>query len=189
VGGRWRRLNYGTLGQNVLDRSCLGLMIHVHTFRDLSEANLAATWGARYAKGQRDEVFRHNNPYRLLEVSDHFGKHAKVPNPPVAELKQRTTGKAYGPGSKEVPPTLQAMLGNRADDGRGRLFFHGEEWVDNGEDYRQYKPFLLRVDPEFVLSAKGQPDVKARYIGSYYTSASENLREMEVVIPKDELAK
>src|SRR5262245_52226098 len=31
VGGRWRRLNYANLGQNVLDDG-LGLMVHVHTF-------------------------------------------------------------------------------------------------------------------------------------------------------------
>jgi hypothetical protein len=37
-------------------------MIHVHTFRDLSEADIAATWGVRYAKGQRDDTFRHANP-------------------------------------------------------------------------------------------------------------------------------
>src|SRR5262249_15882405 len=39
VGGRWRRLNYSTLGQNVLERKYLGLMLKVHTFNDLSEAN------------------------------------------------------------------------------------------------------------------------------------------------------
>src|SRR5207237_4897401 len=81
VGGRWRRLNYTTLGQNVLEPRYLGLMIHAHTFRDLSEANLAATWGTRYAKGRRDDVFRHGNPYRLMEVSDHFGKYAREANP------------------------------------------------------------------------------------------------------------
>jgi hypothetical protein len=62
VGGRWRRLNYATLGQNVLEPNYLGLMIHVHTFRDLSEANLAATWGTRYATGRRDDVFPHGKP-------------------------------------------------------------------------------------------------------------------------------
>ena len=78
-------------------------MIHVHTFNDLSEANLAPTWGARFALGQRDKVFRHNNPYRTLEVSDHFGKYAEVPNPPADKelfarllpaLKSKTCGSA-----------------------------------------------------------------------------------------------
>src|SRR5579859_6219924 len=30
VGGRWRRLNYTRLGQNVLERNYLGLMLKVH---------------------------------------------------------------------------------------------------------------------------------------------------------------
>ncbi len=102
VGGRWRRLNYTTLGQNVLAQNYLGLMIKVHTFNDLSEANLAATWGTRYAKGLRDDVFKHSNPYCLLEVSDHFGKYASVPNPPVAayEHKQITIEKPTGPNPR-----------------------------------------------------------------------------------------
>ena len=58
VGRRWRRLNYSSLGQNVLDPTYLGLMIHVHTFNDLSEAGLAATWGARYALGKREGEFK-----------------------------------------------------------------------------------------------------------------------------------
>jgi RNA polymerase sigma factor (sigma-70 family) len=81
VGGRWVRLNYKTLGQNSLDGSLMGLLTHVNTFNDLSDVPLAATWGKRYAKGERDAVFRYGNPYRCEEVSDHFGKFAKVENP------------------------------------------------------------------------------------------------------------
>ena len=46
--------------------------------------------------------FYTGNPYRLMEVSDHFGKHAKVSNPPLGELKQVTISKAYWRGSKDV---------------------------------------------------------------------------------------
>lgn len=105
VGGRWQRLNSTTLGQNVLERNYLGLMIKVHTFNDLSEANLAATWGTRYAKGLRDDVFKHSNPYCLLNVSDHFGKYASVPNPPAAkehERPQRAPWFSAGPAWKEL---------------------------------------------------------------------------------------
>jgi RNA polymerase sigma factor (sigma-70 family) len=189
VGGRWQRLNYSTLGQNVLDRSYLGLMIHVHTFRDLSEANLAATWGTRYATSQRDDVFRHSNPYRLLEVSDHFGKHAEVENPRPGELKQVTIGKAYWVGSKDVPAWIGERVGKPPADGAGRLMFHGEEWLEDGDNYLQYKVFLGRVDQEFVLKAEGQPDAKARLEGAYYTLPAENLREMQVIIPAAEFAK
>jgi hypothetical protein len=108
VGGRWRRLNSATLGQNVVQSRYLGLMIKVHTFNDLSEADLAATWGTRYAKGLRDDVFRHSNPYCLLEVSDHFGKYADVPNPPAAKehkgytRSQEATWFSAGPAWKEL---------------------------------------------------------------------------------------
>jgi hypothetical protein len=188
VGGRWRRLNYSTLGQNILERNYLGLMVHVHTFRDLSEANLAATWGTRYAKGQRDDVFRHSNPYRLLEVSDHFGKYAKVPNPTVGELKRVTIGKAYWAGSKDVPASLPDSFKKRPADGSGRLIFHCEEWLQDGDNYLQYTLFLLRADPNFVLKAKGQPDVKAQR-GGIYTAPAEDLRELEVALSPTEFAK
>jgi hypothetical protein len=189
VGGRWRRLNYATLGQNVLDASALGLMIHVHTFRDLSEANLAATWGTRYAKGQRDDVFGHSNPYRLMEVSDHFGKNAHVPNPPAAEHSRITIGKAYWPTSPDTPPLVREHAANPPRDGSARFFVHGEEWLKDAGDYLQYKAFLWRADPEFVLKAKDQPDVKARVGGHYFTQSSTNLRDVEVIIAAPEFAR
>jgi hypothetical protein len=52
IGGRWVRLNYKTLGQNILDSSLMGLLTHVNTFNDLSDVPLAATWGKRYATGR-----------------------------------------------------------------------------------------------------------------------------------------
>jgi RNA polymerase sigma factor (sigma-70 family) len=189
VAGRWRRLNYAKLGQNVLDTNCLGLMIHVHTFRDLSEANLAQTWGARYAGGHRDGVFKHSNPYRLMEVSDHFGKHARVPNPPVPELRRVTIGKAYWFGSKDVPKSMPSQFKERPTDGSGRLVLHCEEWLEDAGNYLQYKVFLLKADPELVLKAKGRPDVRAHVEGSYYTAPAEGLHEVVVVIPARELAK
>jgi hypothetical protein len=189
VGGRWRRLNYTALGQNVLDPHCLGLMLHVHTFRDLSEANLAATWGTRFARGQRDEVFRHSNPYRLMELSDHFGKHARVPNPPAPELKRVTISAAYWLGSKEMPAALVPLVGKGPRDGAGRLFIHGEEWLQDAGDHLQYKAFMRRADGDFVLKAKDRPDVKARLEGSFYTQTSAKLRELEVIIPPKEFAK
>ena len=97
-------LNYATLGQNVLDRTYLGLMVKVHTFNDLSEARLAETWGTRYATGKRTDEFPRNNPYRLLEVSDHFGQYATVPNPPATnEHRSVTIDRVYWPDSKEAP--------------------------------------------------------------------------------------
>jgi hypothetical protein len=189
VGGRWRRLNYTTLGQNVLERNYLGLMIKVHAFRDLSEAELAETWGARYVKGQRDEAFPRNNPYRLLAISDRFGKHAKLPNPPAEkEHTQITIGKVYWADSKDVHVDVRA-LPTYAAKGDGRLFLHGEEWFENAGDYLQYKLFMRRADRNFLLRAKGRPNVACQLSMGFVTRASQNLRELEVLIPAADFAK
>jgi hypothetical protein len=189
VGGRWRRLNFTTLGQNILSRSYLGLMIHVHTFKDLSEANLAATWGTRYAKDQRDDVFRHSNPYRLMEVSDHFGRYAKLPNPPAdKEHREITIGKAYWPESRAAPAAIRELRWGK-EPGSGRFFVHGEEWLENAGDYLQYKLFMRRADPAFVLRAPGQPDVACRISMNFVTDSTKDLRELEVIVPPAEYAK
>jgi hypothetical protein len=82
VGNRWSRLNYNKLGQPVLDQNLFGLQTHVRTFNDLSEANLAPTWGRRYAKNEKSAVFKHGNPYSAVAISDLFGCHGNLPNPP-----------------------------------------------------------------------------------------------------------
>jgi hypothetical protein len=190
VGKRWRRLNYGTLGQNILERRYLGLMVHVHTFRDLSEAGLAETWGRRYALGQRDKNFPHSNPYRCLEVADHFGKHARVPNPPVPieEHTQVTITRAYWLGSKETPEALKDRPQWQPSSRGGRLMIHGQEWFP-GRDHHQYKEFMRRVDPAMVFRARGHKDVKGSMQMSFFTWESKDLREIEVLIPPEEFAK
>ena len=86
VGNRWCRLNYKKLGQHILDQRQFGLQTHLSTFNDLSEANLAPTWGWRYAKGERNAIFKHNNPYSAVTISDLFGCHSSIPNPPFAAV-------------------------------------------------------------------------------------------------------
>ena len=83
IGGRWRRLDYSTLGRNTYGPSAMGMVTHVHTFRDLSDADLTATWGVRYAKGLRDDTFSGSNPYQTTELSDRIGIHAdmEIPKP------------------------------------------------------------------------------------------------------------
>lgn len=188
VGHRWRRLNYTKLGQDVLDLRYFGLMVHVHTFNDLSEAGLAATWGTRYALGQRDDVFKHSNPYRTMSLDDHFGEYADVPNPPATEHKRLTIGKFYWADAKEAPQSVRASPTN-AKPGSGRLYVHVEEWFDNAGDYLQYKPFLQKADGNLVLRVKGQPDIRCRVSGSFVAGGSDKLREFEVVIPPDQFAR
>lgn len=82
VGNHWHRLNYSKLGQPILDEHQFGLQTHLYTFSDLSESNLAPTWGWRYAKGVRNDIFGHSNPYSAITLSDLFGIHSNIPNPP-----------------------------------------------------------------------------------------------------------
>jgi hypothetical protein len=188
VGHRWRRLNYTKLGQNILDPGYFGLMIHVHTFNDLSDAGLAPTWGARYALSKRDDEFKHSNPYRALAVDDHFGKYAEVPNPPAKEHKRLTISKVYWADAKEAPGAVRSARFD-ALPGSGRLFAHAEEWFDDAGDYLQYRPFLRKAGLDFVLRAEGRPDVRCRASSLFITHRDSQLREFEVVIPPDELAK
>ena len=187
VGGRWVRLNYAKLGQNILDASYMGLMTHVNTFDDLSDARLAPTWGKRYALGERDAVFTTGNPYKAESVSDHFGKYAHVANPESTASEHRaiTLSRVYWVDSTDAPdPIRQLSRGKRLG---GHLAVHGDEWFDD-QPYQQYKAFMQAADKAFVLAAKGRPDVHGRITMSYFTQPSANLREMEIVIPPEEYA-
>jgi beta-lactamase regulating signal transducer with metallopeptidase domain len=82
VGNRWCRLDYSQLGCPAFGASRFGLQTHLYTFNDLSDVNFAPTWGWRYAKGERSNAFQHDNPYSAVEVSELFGPHGNIPNPP-----------------------------------------------------------------------------------------------------------
>jgi RNA polymerase sigma factor (sigma-70 family) len=187
VGHRWRRLNYAKLGQNILDEDYFGLMIHVHTFNDLSEAKFAPTWGRRYALGLRDEQFKFGNPYRTLEISDLFGRESKIPNPPAEEHKAITITKAYWLESKETPEVIRQGA-RRPKQGEGHLYLHAEEWFAN-QDKTQYLAFLKQVDRNFVFRAMSQPDVKGQVQLSFWVDGRVGLREILLAVPKSEYVK
>ncbi len=187
MGNRWRRLNYSALGQNVLDSGYLGLMVHVHTFNDLSEAGLAATWGARYGLRKRGGEFKHSNPYTAVAVSDHFGRFAKVANPPVKEHKQITIDRAYWADAKDAPAQVRAVASN-AEQGGGRFWIHGVEWFGD-VSYVQYRQFMQRADNNFALSAEGHPEVHCKLTTWYVTDPNANVREMQLAIAQEDFAK
>jgi RNA polymerase sigma factor (sigma-70 family) len=188
VGGRWVRLNYKTLGQNSLDGSLMGLLTHVNTFNDLSDVPLAATWGKRYAKGEHDAVFRYGNPYRCEAVSDHFGMFAKVDNPELREHRALTISRAYWADDPEAHATIKEAKWLSHSDGSRSLLVHGEEWFDD-ESGPQYRPFLEAAGKEFLFKADGRADVHGRITTSSITWKSRNLREIEVIIPREDYAK
>jgi hypothetical protein len=189
VGGRWVRLNYSKLGQNSLDATAMGLFTHVNTFKDLSEASLAQTWGRRYARGERDDVFKTSNPYKAEEVSDYFGKFSKIENPESEAREHRaiTLSRVYWADAPEAPDAVKKALGG-IHDGSGRLLVHGEEWFDD-QPYQQYKLFMQAAGKGFALEADGLPAVRGRLSLGYFTHPVENLREMEIIIPPNEFAK
>ena len=65
VAGRWRRLDNSRVGVN--SDHVFGLTTRVNTFHDLAAAGLTETWGWRYGRGKRDEVFKTSNPFRTTE--------------------------------------------------------------------------------------------------------------------------
>jgi hypothetical protein len=188
VGGRWARLNYKALGQNIVDGNLMGLLTHVNTFNDLSEVPLAATWGKRYASGERDEIFRFGNPYRCDEISDHFGKFAKVENPEVREHRSLTISKAYWADDPSAHATIKESKWLFHNDGSKSLLIHGEEWFAD-EAGPQYRPFLEAAGKEFLFEADSHPDVHGRITTSSITWHSRNLHEIEVLVTAAEFSK
>jgi len=113
--------------------------------------------GPALRPGAARQELSHSNPYRCLEIADHFGKHARVPNPPapIEEHTQVTLTRAYWLGSKETPEIFKDQPYWKPDPRLGRLLIHGEEWF-SGRDHLQYKEFMRRADREFVFRAKGR---------------------------------
>jgi len=93
IGNRWVRLDYTALGPSIFGAHRFGLQTHLYTINDLSDMNLAATWGVRYAKGLRSASFQHSNPYSAIAIDDLFGVHSNVPNPPFTAQEPATSSK------------------------------------------------------------------------------------------------
>ncbi len=154
VAGRWRRLNYGRLGQGILDAGYLGLMTHVATFADWAEARMPDTIGRRQSLDMRDDLFGGPNPYSTLTIGDRAGPHSKV----TAELdagfpeglSELTIEKAVW---SDDPSIDESIRKNLAEGGGLALLVRPREW--NGWD--PFKRFTEEVDGRFHLEADGCP--------------------------------
>ena len=158
VGGRWRRLNYSELGQNIIDRGLFGLLTHVHTFNDLSDAGLAEGWGARHPLRKESEVFRHANPYTALEVSDLFGEHAEIANLEVSDdagIANVMIGDLYWADSDRLPSDIDPARFPK--DGKGHLFLHAEEPLF-GVDASEYHGFYENARQAFQAQGRRSAD-------------------------------
>jgi len=189
VGGRWVRLNYSKLGQNILDEHAYGLLTHTLTFKDLSEANLAPTWGKRYALNLRSPELPTANPFRTLEVTDCFGAHASIENPQVAsdpDHKLLTIQRAIWADSSDRPSWLSFDSAMAGAAGRVVALLQPVENFPD-QDYRQYRRFLNAADASFTLEGEDGTSVSARLTGGFATSRSEC--EIAISIARDDAAR
>lgn len=183
IGGRWRRLNYDRLGQNILDEQFFGLMTHIATFSDWSDGDMASTWGVRQTHRRfSNDTFGGANPYHALSIEDAFGAHAKVPNAFLDEaFRALTIERAYWHHERpeEVGMAVQ-------EDGSGHCFVHVREGRP-GEYSGQYARFYGRASKAFLLRAEGHADVRLAAERGYVADPANGLSEFYLRIPPDEL--
>ncbi len=172
VGGRWHRLNYSQLGQNVYGPGAMGMLTHVHTFNDLSEAGLTETWGWRYGRGEKDDLFRHANPYLTTEISDRFGIHSNLENP---ETRVVRITKAYWFLSDQRPRHIPETSVEK--NGDGHILAHVET------SFQELARVYPKLPTEFLLFSEGKPAIHARAERGYWN------QECYLRIPANELAK
>jgi hypothetical protein len=169
VGNRWVRLNYDRLGQDNLNANYFGLLTHVFTTDSLSHVPMPETWGRRIALYPNVEPKLSSiNPYRLLKVSDHFGKFANVANPeaPDDELRKVTINSAFW---IDAPP--RDLEGKLTKGARNTDFFVGiAEYIPQFP--LQLHEFLERASHKFVLEAPGRPLIHATANGWNITMPS-----------------
>ncbi|MCI0573775.1 MAG: transglutaminase domain-containing protein, partial [Myxococcaceae bacterium] len=139
VGGRWRRLNYQHLGQGILDANLFGLIMHVATFSDWADADVASSIGLRQRAGKdAPDGFGGPNPYSTVSLSDQFGVHCGIDPEALPELPEVTTLTVERVGwylAADRDPSVSMTL----DDAReaGHVLVQVEEFLP-GEDSRQY---------------------------------------------------
>jgi len=173
VGKRWRRLNYTSLGQNVLDDDTLGLMVHVNTYMDHSEAELVG-WGNRADHPLHAALFGGPNPYSCVSLSDRFGAHAKVANEPFGKVRELTIERLYWYDDPKRPPELTTKLWDV--ESAGYFFAHFDT---NGVDGSDALEFWLAVDQHFALRARGHDDIPAQGVPKFWGDSGDFILRIE----------
>ena len=148
VGGRWRRLNYDRLGQNIYDRGMFGLMTHVATFRDWADAKMPETIGRRQRGNQKD-VFGGPNPYSTISLRDSFGVHCKIEKPKPLKLTL-SVDEIYWTDSKKLSEDIRENCRRR-----GRFGLIAK--VTGFQDTNQVPEFLESADLRVYLVPTQSP--------------------------------
>ncbi|MCB9832578.1 MAG: transglutaminase domain-containing protein [Planctomycetes bacterium] len=123
VGGRWRRLDQGYLGQDLVHAGALGLATKVAMVGDWAEARAWESTGRRQALRRRDDVFGHANPYSCISLRDEFGPHCRLENP---EIESMTISALLETDSPALPADVRAGLEPRGR--RGLVIVAGTAW-------------------------------------------------------------
>jgi hypothetical protein len=178
VGGRWVRLNYDNLGQPLVDVNYFGELIHINTFNDLSEVDLATTW-AEYVYGKVGfERFSRVNPYQTLSMSDLFGTHSGMTKDVVGYVIEEhkivhANGVYWG---NQIPDA--GLLTFATNEGHlDTLVIRMKEWFPD-QNYRQYSVFRDRlIDGQLgyfgmKLVSKSGEVIQGTYSGTFYTDAN-----------------
>jgi hypothetical protein len=185
IGGRWRRLNYDKLGQNILDPGFLGLMVHVHSFREHAESGLVS-WGLHSAFTPKDGLFAGPNPYSCLSLSDRFGVHGSQENPAIeANSKVLAIESAYWLGDGSVAGSVKMKL-REGEELSGHLLVRLAE-PRSGESAELYAEIYAGVDKRFVLRAADGSEVRARAERGYWLDSDHGVRDFYIRIPPEEL--
>lgn len=154
VGGRWRRLNYSRLGQPILDRESLGLMIHIGTFRDWADARMPQTVGRRQKLDLYDDLFGGPNPYSTISLRDQVGVHcAGVPG--ADEANSLRVAALHWTDDKALPEDIVESCAEKGRFGLVAVFRNL-----GGSD--ELSEFLAGADPTVTLEAEGRAAVATR---------------------------
>jgi len=156
VDGRWRRLNYSDLGQNILDNNYLGLMTHVATFHDWADANMPDTVGRRATLRTQKELFGGPNPYSTVSLSDQFGAHCKLKNPS-GELASLSVRELIWTDDEVLPDNIIEYMENS---GRFGLMAR----VGGFDGKQELIGFLGRADLRIWLNASGHQTLGIGFI-------------------------
>ena len=161
VGGRWRRLNYDKLAQDIVDAGTFGLMTHTATFSDWADARMPETIGRRQTLHRYDDVFGGPNPYSTIALRDEFGPHCKVENPVPAPIVGRVTAVQWGDDAG-APEDVRAWF---ADNKVFGLVARVEGPKDSADLHR----LLAEADLRVLLVANGKPTLGVGFdAGNYW---------------------
>ena len=147
VDGRWRRLNYDRLGQDIREPGMFGILTHVATFSDWSEARMPTTIGRRQSLRQYDDVFGGPNPYSTIALRDEFGVHCDIEQAAPIVQSLKITGAQWG-DAEDAPADVRAWF-------RRQNAFGLVARIEGARDSGELRDFLSACDKRVFLVADG----------------------------------